>query len=129
MYNVYYSGYDSFLADNLYALLLIPVRLFSLWAQLHVSGSFRKYSGVRNKRGITGAQAAQAVLRAHGIHDVAVRSVPGNLTDHYDPRDNAIYLSEGVYGITTIAADKSCTRVISNEEISFTFLLIRVTEE
>ena len=104
MHNVYYSGYGTFLADNLYSLLLIPVLLFSLWAQFHVSGSFRKYSGSRNRRGITGARAAQAVLQAHGVRDVAVRSVPGNLTDHYDPRDNTIYLSEGVYGAATIAA-------------------------
>ena len=59
---------------------------------------------MNNRRRITGAQAAAAVLRAHGVHDVAVRSVPGNLTDHYDPRDNIIYLSEGVYGMTTISA-------------------------
>ena len=104
MHNVYYSGYGTFLADNLYSLLLIPVLAFSLWAQFHVSGSFRKYSISRNRRGITGARAAQAVLQAHGVHDVAVRSVPGNLTDHYDPRDNTIYLSEGVYGAATIAA-------------------------
>ena len=104
MPNAYYSGYGTFLADNIYFLLLIPVMLLSVWAQIRVSGSFREYSQVSNRRRITGAQAAEAVLRAHGVQDVAVRYVSGNLTDHYDPRDNTIYLSDGVYGASTIAA-------------------------
>ncbi|MBE6995674.1 MAG: zinc metallopeptidase, partial [Ruminococcaceae bacterium] len=101
----YYSyGYGDFLANNIYVLLLIPVMLFSAWAQLQVSGNFRRYSGVSNHRRLTGAQAAEAVLKAHGVYDVAIRSVRGNLTDHYNPKDNTIYLSEGVYGAATIAA-------------------------
>jgi len=104
MPNVYYSGYGSFLANNLYSVLLIPILLLSLWAQFQVSSGFRQYSAVNNRRRLTGAQAAQAVLRAHGVYDVEVKCVPGQLTDHYDPRDNAIYLSESVYGAPTIAA-------------------------
>lgn len=100
----YYGGYGDFLANNIYALLLIPVVLFSAWAQMQVSGTFRRYSGVFNHRQLTGAQAAEAVLRAHGVYDVSVRCVPGNLTDHYDPRDHTIYLSQSVYGAATIAA-------------------------
>lgn len=104
MPNVYYSDYGTFLANNVYCILLIPVLILSLWAQFRVSGSFRRYSEVSNRRRITGAQAAEAVLRAHGVYDVAIRCVRGNLTDHYDPRDNTIYLSESVYGAPTIAA-------------------------
>ena len=85
-------------------LLLIPVLLLSLWAQFQVSGSFRRYNAVNNRRRITGAQAAEAVLRAHGVFGVPVRPCRGNLTDHYDPRDNTIYLSETVYDAPTIAA-------------------------
>ncbi len=96
--------YGYFLADNLYALLLLPVLLLSVWAQIQVSGSFRRYSAVNNRRHLTGAQAAEAVLRAHGVYDVAIRCVRGSLTDHYDPRDNTIYLSETVYNAPTIAA-------------------------
>ena len=96
--------YAYFLANNLYWLALIPVLLLSLWAQAQVSGSFRRYSAQNNRRHLTGAQAAEAVLRAHGVTDVAVRYVRGTLTDHYDPRDNTIYLSEAVYGAPTIAA-------------------------
>ena len=100
----YFYGYGDFLANNIYILLLIPVLILSVWAQIQVSGSFRRYSGVRNRRGLTGAQAAEAVLRAHGVWDVPIRPCRGSLTDHYDPRDNTIYLSEGVYAAPTVAA-------------------------
>ena len=99
-----YYGYGDFLAKNIYVILLIPVLLLSVWAQAQVSGSFRRYSRVANRRHLTGAQAAEAVLRSHGIYDVPVRSCRGNLTDHYDPRDNTIYLSENVYAASTVAA-------------------------
>ena len=73
-------------------------------AQIQVNGHFRRYSAVRNRRRLTGAQAAEAVLRTHGVTDVAIRPVRGSLTDHYDPRDNTIYLSETVYAADTVAA-------------------------
>ena len=85
-------------------MLLIPVLALSLWAQFQVSGNFRRYSAVNNRRHLTGAQAAEAVLRANGVYDVPIRTTRGHLTDHYDPRDNTIYLSESVYGAPTIAA-------------------------
>ena len=103
-YYGYYGGYGDFLANNIYCILLIPVLLLSLWAQAQVSGNFKRYSGVANRRRLTGAQAAEAVLRTHGVTDVAIRPVRGSLTDHYDPRDNTIYLSEEVYNAPTIAA-------------------------
>ena len=103
-YYGYYGGYGDFLANNIYCILLIPVLLLSLWAQAQVSGNFKRYSGVANRRRLTGAQAAEAVLRAHGVYDVAIRPCSGNLTDHYDPRDNSISLSENVYNSASIAA-------------------------
>ena len=100
----YYYGYGDFLANNIYCILLIPIFLLSLWAQLQVSGNFRRYSAVNNRKHLTGAQAAEAVLRAHGVYDVGIRPCRGSLTDHYDPRDNTIYLSEDVNNAPTIAA-------------------------
>lgn len=100
----YYGGYGDFLANNIYFVLLIPVLLLSFWAQMQVSSSFRRYNAVNNRRRITGAQAAEAVLRAHGVYDVSIRPCRGNLTDHYDPRSNTIFLSETVYNAPTIAA-------------------------
>lgn len=99
-----YYGYGDFLANNLYCLLLIPILLLSFWAQMKVSGNFRRYNAVNNRRRLTGAQAAEEVLRAHGVYDVNIRYIRGELTDHYDPRDNTIYLSESVYNAPTISA-------------------------
>lgn len=91
-----------FYYDSIYWILLIPVLLLSLYAQIRVSSSFNRYSQERSR--FTGAQAAYEVLRAHGVHDVAIRPCPGKMTDHYDPRDNTIYLSEPVYSAATVAA-------------------------
>lgn len=93
-----------FYYDTIYWIVLIPVILLSVYAQMQVSSNFNRYSGVRNRRAITGAQAAYEVLRAHGVTDVAIRPCRGNLTDHYDPRDNTIYLSEPVYHTASVAA-------------------------
>ena len=103
-YYGYYGSYGDFLANNIYCILLIPILILSLWAQAQVSGNFKRYSGVANRRHLTGAQAAEAVLRAHGVYNVAIRPCSGNLTDHYDPRDNSISLSENVYNSASIAA-------------------------
>lgn len=93
-----------FYYDTIYWIVLIPVLILSVYAQIKVSSSFNRYSRVRNRRGVTGAQAAYEVLLAHGVHDVVIKPCRGNLTDHYDPRDNAIYLSESVYNAATVAA-------------------------
>ncbi len=93
-----------FYYDSIYWIILIPVLLLSLYAQLQVSSSFSRYSKAANRRGVTGAQAAQEVLRANGVTGVAVRPCGGHLTDHYDPRDNTVYLSEPVYSAATAAA-------------------------
>ena len=98
------NDYAYFFANNIYWVLLIPVFILSIWAQIQVSGSFRRYNAVNNRRHMTGAEAARAVLQAHGVFDVEIRRIGGNLTDNYNPRDNTIYLSETVYDAPTIAA-------------------------
>lgn len=90
--------------DYYYFILVIPVMLVSLWAQIRVKGTYSKMSKLQNTRGLTGAQAAQRVLSYYGINDVRIEQVAGTLTDHYDPRDNVIRLSQGVYNASTIAA-------------------------
>lgn len=100
----YYGGYGTFLADQLYAIMLLPILLLSLYAQVQVNSSFRRYNARNNRRHLTGAQAAEAVLRANGVYDVNIRMCSGSLTDHYDPRDYTIYLSESTYHAPTIAA-------------------------
>lgn len=95
----YYGG-----LDLTYLLLVMPALALSLWAQFKVNSSFARYSKVRNLRGLTGEAAARAVLRFHGVHDVGISATRGNLTDHYDPRKNMIFLSESVYNSASIAA-------------------------
>ena len=90
--------------DPYYWMLLVPAMLIALWAQIRVSSTFRRYSQVRALRGYTGAQAAEAVLRANGVYGVRIQRVRGNLTDHFDPRSNVIRLSESVYGSNSVAA-------------------------
>ena len=90
--------------DRYYLLLVVPAILFSMIAQAKVNSAFSRYSGVRTRRGITGADAARAVLQINGVSDVRIERVSGKLTDHYDPRTNVIRLSESVYDADSIAA-------------------------
>lgn len=89
--------------DSMYFLVLLAA-LFSFYAQMKVSGTFKKYSRVRNRRGYTGAQVAQAMLQRAGIYDVRVERVAGNLTDHYDPRTKTLRLSQSVHDSNSVAA-------------------------
>ncbi len=78
--------------------------LFGLWAQMRVKSTFKRYSQVPTRNGLTGAQAAEAVVRYSGLDGVTVRPVPGQLTDHYDPRSRTLNLSESVFQAATVAA-------------------------
>ena len=90
--------------DWSYLVLVVPALLFSLWAGARVNSTFKKYSAMRNARGMTGAEAARAVLNANGVTDVRIEYVSGNLTDHYDPKEKVIRLSQDVYDAATPAA-------------------------
>jgi Zn-dependent membrane protease YugP len=83
--------------------MIIPLAM-GLWAQTKVKRTFERYSQVPVRRGITGAQAAAAVIRASGLPDVEIREVPGRLTDHYDPRNRTLNLSPDVAEAPTVAA-------------------------
>jgi uncharacterized protein len=87
-----------------YIILIAATILIGLLASWRVRSSFRKFSAVPGAAGMTGAQIAQQILRAHGIRDVEVVPVEGQLTDHYDPINKRLALSEPVYGSTSIAA-------------------------
>lgn len=85
-------------------IILIPALIFSLIAQLMVKGAFSKYSGVRNSRGYTGADAARAILDRNGLPYIRIEHINGELTDHYDPSANVIRLSDSVYNNDSVAA-------------------------
>jgi Zn-dependent membrane protease YugP len=93
-----------FYFDPLYLLFMIPGLIFSLWAQSKVHSTYAKYSRVPNAAGVTGMQAARAVLDSAGLRDVAIEAIPGELTDHYDPSKRILRLSQGIYGVKSIAS-------------------------
>jgi uncharacterized protein len=82
---------------------IIPL-LFGLWAQFKVKSTFKRYSQVPTANGVTGAQAAETVLRNEGVQGVGIRPVPGQLSDHYDPRSKTLNLSEDVGVAASVAA-------------------------
>ena len=90
--------------DPLYLVLVVPFIIISMIAQYKVKSTYAKYSKVRNTRGLTGAQAAQAILSYYGITDVAIQMIGGTLTDNYNPKTNVISLSQDVYNSTSVAA-------------------------
>ncbi len=87
-----------------YYLLIIIGALISLAASAKVQSTFCKYNQVRSRTGLTGAEAARRLLQAQGIYDVSIQRVSGNLTDHYDPKNKILRLSDSTYGSASVAA-------------------------
>lgn len=94
----YYWGFDP-----TYILVLIGA-VICLIASARVKSTFNRYSQYRSMSGMTGAQAAERILRASGIYDVTVQHVSGSLTDNYNPSQKTLNLSDSVYGATSVAA-------------------------
>lgn len=85
-------------------ILLIPAVLIALWAQITVQSRFSHYSRVRSTVGMNGAQLARFILDSAGLYDVKIETIPGSLTDHYDPRTKVVRLSQSTYSSESIAA-------------------------
>jgi Zn-dependent membrane protease YugP len=83
--------------DPLYLLLTVPALIFSIWAQFRVKSTFKRFSQVGVRSGMTGAEAAAAVMRAGGVSGVAIERHQGFLSDHYDPKARALRLSPEVH--------------------------------
>ena len=94
----YYYGFDW-----TYILVLIGA-ILSMIASAKVNSTFNKYKRVRSMTGMTGAEAAQKILQRNGIYDVTVEHVSGNLTDHYDPKNKVLRLSDATYSSPSVAA-------------------------
>ena len=90
--------------DLKYMLFAIPGLLIGLWAQMKLHSAYGQYSQVNNLNGLTGAQAARRILDDAGLTDLPVEEVEGELTDHYDPSERALFLSSSNYHGTSIAA-------------------------
>jgi Zn-dependent membrane protease YugP len=93
-----------FYFDPTYLLFMLPAMGLMLYAQHKVNSTFKKFSQVPNQQRITGAEVAHRILVANGLTDVKVEPIRGQLTDHYDPRDKTLRLSEPVYGARTVSA-------------------------
>ena len=89
--------------DPTYFLVLIGA-VICLIASAGVKSTYSKYSRYRSMSNMTGAQAAERILNSAGIYDVSIRHVSGDLTDHYDPRNKTLNLSDSVYSSTSVAA-------------------------
>lgn len=96
---MYYPMY----IDPTYILVLIGV-IICMVASAKMNSTFNRYSRVRNHSGITGREAAEQILHRSGIYDVRVEHVSGNLTDHYDPKNKVLRLSDATYNSTSVAA-------------------------
>lgn len=113
--------------DPTYFLVVIGA-VICLLASARIKTTFNKYNRVRSMSGLTGAQAAERILHAAGIYDVSVQHVSGNLTDHYDPRNKVLRLSDSTYGSASVAAvgvaAHECGHAIQHQQ-SYAPLMIR----
>lgn len=98
----YGYGYG-FYFDPTYILVIIGA-VICLAASAKVKSTFNKYNRVRSMSGMTGVQAAERILNSAGIYDVSIQHISGNLTDHYDPRNKVLSLSDSTYGSASVAA-------------------------
>lgn len=85
-------------------LLLIPALLFSMWAQFKIRSTFSKYSEIGARRGVTAEQVSRTLLDRFGLQNVRVERIAGELTDHYDPTNKVLRLSDSTTGSNSIAA-------------------------
>jgi Zn-dependent membrane protease YugP len=90
--------------DPTYWLFLLPALALSIWASWRTKSAFKKYSQVRTARGLTGAQAAQEMLRSANLTDIQIVPTEGSLTDHYNPATRTLALSQAVYNSSSVAA-------------------------
>lgn len=96
-YYYYFSNYW-------YVLLSIIPFILALIASIKVKNTYRKYSKISTKRGITGLDCAKYVLYSGGVNNVRIGQISGEMTDHYNPKEEIINLSQGVYSSNSISA-------------------------
>lgn len=85
-------------------IVLIPALLISFWAQTKITATFKRYSKVYSTKGYSASEVARMLLDESGLYDINIERVSGNLTDHYDPRNRVLRLSDTVYNSTSVAS-------------------------
>ncbi|MEW6401274.1 MAG: zinc metallopeptidase [Chloroflexota bacterium] len=93
-----------FFLDPTYLVFMIPAFILMGLTSWYVNSSYKKWSQIRASSGLTGAQAAQRLISTGAMYGVQVAGTPGNLTDHYDPRNKTLFLSPGVANSPSVAA-------------------------
>lgn len=83
--------------------LLIPVMILAMWSQYKIKKTYFKYSKIKTQKGLTGQEIAKIILKKYNVNNVSIESIPGQMTDHYDPRDRTIRLSSNVFNNSSIA--------------------------
>ena len=90
--------------DISYLILVMPALIFAMWASARVNSTFKKYSTVGNRKGLTGADVARQILDMNGLQNIIIERVSGNLTDHFDPKARVVRLSDSTYSSTSVGA-------------------------
>ncbi len=90
--------------DSYYLILVVPAILLSLFAQMKVQSTYKKYAEVLSQKHMTASEITRKILDKNGLSNVSVETVKGNLTDHFDPRKNVIRLSDSVRGDVSVAS-------------------------
>lgn len=112
-------GYYGWGFDPTY-IIIVPAILFAAYAQSKINSTFNKYLRVRNSNGYTGYQIARSILDKHGLYDIPIELVPGHLSDHYDPRNRVLRLSNEVYNGNSMAsvgvAAHECGHAVQHQE-------------
>lgn len=93
-----------FYMDYWYLILVVPMMILSLIASARVNSVYKKYNNVSVRAGLTATEVAQRILNQHGIYDVSVQQIRGNLTDNYNPTNKTLNLSQSTGGHATVGA-------------------------
>lgn len=117
MYNYYWYMDSYYMIGTIFVLF---ASLFALYAQTKVKTSYAKYKRIDNYRRISGAQVAKEILESHGLYNVQIQVVQGELSDHFNPSNNTVNLSHDIYYGTSIAsiavAAHECGHVLQHQE-------------
>ncbi len=90
--------------DSTWFIYILPALMIGLLAQARVKGAYNKYSKVNSGSGLTGAQVARTILDRNGLYDVVIEQTPGQLSDHYDPRNRVMRLSSTIHSGSSVAS-------------------------
>jgi Zn-dependent membrane protease YugP len=119
-----------FFFDPLWFLVMIPPLIFMIYAQTKVNSAFNKYSKIANSQHITGAEAAEKLLRSNGLNDIKVEGVKSRLGDHYDPSKKVLRLSPAVANTPSVAALGIVAHEVGHavqDKVGYAFMRFRTT--